>query len=472
MAKNGRILLIDNTGREIFNVEHKDLKYLKVVQDATEMLQTGSRAQGVTSYVLPTGEKVVGCYAFPLDLYWAIIAEINEQEAYVAVGKMLNSLSLWVVLGILLAVSGAFLFSRQISRPILKMSKAAEEISSGRFDVTVEYQAKDEIGVLGKSLENMGQSLKENFEKIEKQNKELEEYSKGLEEKVNQRTAELQEKNIALETTLTKLKETQDQLIVHEKLASLGALTAGIAHEIKNPLNFINNFSILSADLVNELHEELDKQKEAMKTEDVENVQDILGSLKMNVTKISEHGKRADRIVHSMLQHSRGNTGEFQMTDLNNFIDEYANFACESMRAKDTKFGLKVDLDFDANVGKVNINPSSLSQVLLNIINNAVYATREKKLKLGDGYVPTLTITTKDLGDKVQVTLRDNGPGIPRKHVEKIFEPFFTTKPTGEGTGLGLSLSYDIIVRMHKGEFKVNTQEDQFTEFTIVLLKK
>lgn len=472
ISKNGRILLIDNTGREIFNVEHKDLKYLKVVQDATEMLQTGSRAQGVTSYVLPTGEKVVGCYAFPLDLYWAIIAEINEQEAYVAVGKMLNSLSLWVVLGILLAVSGAFLFSRQISRPILKMSKAAEEISSGRFDVTVEYQAKDEIGVLGKSLENMGQSLKENFEKIEKQNKELEEYSKGLEEKVNQRTAELQEKNIALETTLTKLKETQDQLIVHEKLASLGALTAGIAHEIKNPLNFINNFSILSADLVNELHEELDKQKEAMKTEDVENVQDILGSLKMNVTKISEHGKRADRIVHSMLQHSRGNTGEFQMTDLNNFIDEYANFACESMRAKDTKFGLKVDLDFDANVGKVNINPSSLSQVLLNIINNAVYATREKKLKLGDGYVPTLTITTKDLGDKVQVTLRDNGPGIPRKHVEKIFEPFFTTKPTGEGTGLGLSLSYDIIVRMHKGEFKVNTQEDQFTEFTIVLLKK
>jgi len=472
ISKNGRILLIDEAGKAIFDVGHKDLKHLKVVQDATELLQAGSRAQGVTTYVQPGGERVVGCYAFPQDLYWAIIAEINEEEAYVAVGKMLNSLSLWVILGLAIAVFGAFIFSRQISKPILKMSKAAEEISSGQFDVQVEYKAKDEIGVLGKSLVNMGKSLKENFDKIEKQNKELEEYSKDLEVKVNQRTVELKEKNIALEQTLVKLKETQDQLIVHEKLASLGALTAGIAHEIKNPLNFINNFALLSVDLVNELDEEVVKNKEVIPDEEMENVRDLLNNVKMNVTKISEHGKRADRIVHSMLQHSRGNTGEFQMTDLNTFIDEYATFACESMRAKDPLFSLNVERDYDERVGKVNLNPSSLSQVLLNIINNAVYATKEKKLRAGDDYVATMRITTKDLGDRVEVRLRDNGPGIPKKHVEKIFEPFFTTKPTGEGTGLGLSLSYDIVARMHKGEFKVDSEEGQFAEFTIVLPKQ
>jgi signal transduction histidine kinase len=472
ISKNGRILLIDQTGKAIFDTDHRDLRHLKVVQDATEMLQTSSRAQGVTTYVRPTGEKVVGCYAFPSDLSWAIIAEINEEEAYLAVGKMLNSLSWWVLLGLAIAASGALIFSRQISKPILKMSRAAEEISSGQFDVKVGYKANDEIGVLAKSLENMGKSLKENFEKIEKQNKELEEYSKDLEVKVNQRTAELKEKNIALEHTLVKLKETQDQLIIHEKLASLGALTAGIAHEIKNPLNFINNFAILSVDLVNELDEEWLQHNQGVAPETAENIREIMNNIKMNVSKISEHGKRADRIVYSMLQHSRGNTGEFQPTDLNNFIDEYASFAWESMRAKEPTFGIKIERDFDSNIDKVSTNQSSLSQVLLNIINNAVYATKEKKKRLGNDYAPTLKISTKDLGDKVEVRLRDNGPGIPRSHLEKIFEPFFTTKPTGQGTGLGLSLSYDIIVRMHKGEFKVDSVEDQYTEFIIVLPKK
>ncbi|MBN2354874.1 HAMP domain-containing protein [candidate division KSB1 bacterium] len=472
LSKNGRILLIDDSGKEIFDVGHKDLGDLKVVQDATEMLRTGSRAQGVSNYIRPTGEKVVGCYAFPLNLRWAIIAEINEEQAYVAVDKMLNTLSLWVLLGLGIAVFGVFIFSRQISRPILKMSKAAEVISSGQFDVRIEYKANDEIGILGKSLVNMGKSLKDNFEKIENQNRELEEYSKNLEEKVSQRTAELKEKNIALEETLKKLKETQDQLIVHEKLASLGALTAGIAHEMKNPLNFVNNFADLSAGLVNELDEELIKNSAKMQREDVDNVREILSNLKMNMTKISDHGKRADRIVHSMLQHSRGDTGEFQMTDFNNFIEEYLNFACDSMRAKDSGFNLKIERDFDDSIGKVNINPPSLSQVILNIINNSGYATKQKQNRTGGDYVPTLSVTTKDLGDRVQLCLRDNGTGIPKKVVEKIFEPFFTTKPTGEGTGLGLSLSYDIIARMHKGELKVNTAEDQYTEFVILLPKK
>jgi signal transduction histidine kinase len=471
ISKNGRILLIDDRGKEIFSIEDKSLTDLKVVQDATQMLLAGSRAQGVTTYTRPTGEKVVGCYAFPQDIHWAIIAEVNEKEAYVAVGKMLNSLLWWVLLGLAIAVIGAFIFSRQISKPILRMSKAAEEISSGQFDVKVDYKAKDEIGVLGKSLVNMGKSLKENFEKIENQNKELEEYSKGLEVKVNQRTAELKEKNITLEHTLIKLKETQDQLIVNEKLASLGALTSGIAHEIKNPLNFINNFAILSGDLVDELDEELKKENVEIKQDDRENIQDILGNLKSNVTKISDHGKRADRIVHSMLQHSRGNVGEFQQTDLNNFMDDCVTFTWDSMRAKDPSFSVSIQRDFDKALEKVNINPSSLSQVVLNIINNSVYAMKEKKKKTGGDYAPELRISTRDLGEQAEVRIRDNGPGIPKKHLEKIFEPFFTTKPTGEGTGLGLSLSHDIIVGMHKGEMKVETADGEFTEFIILLPK-
>ncbi len=472
LSRNGRIFLIDNTGRAVFDTEHQDLGYLKVVQDATNMLRTGSRAQGVTNYSRPTGEKVVGCYAFPLNLSWAIIAEINEKQAYVAVSKMLNTLSLWVLLGLGIAILGVFIFSRQISKPILRMSKAAEEISSGQFDVKVGYKANDEIGILGKSLVNMGKSLKENFEKIENQNKELEEYSKNLEDKVNQRTAELKEKNIALEETLIKLKETQDQLIVHAKLASLGALTAGIAHEIKNPLNFVNNFASLSTGLVDELDEELIHNSPKIEKENVENIQEILSNIKLNLTKISEHGKRADRIVHSMLQHSRSDKGEFQMTELNSFIEEYVVFACDSMRAKDSTFNLKIVREYDNTIGKVNINPPPMSQVVLNIINNSIYATNEKKKKAGNDYVPMLTITTKDLGEKVEVRLRDNGTGIPKKVVDKIFEPFFTTKPTGQGTGLGLSLSYDIVVRMHKGEFKAHTVENEFAEFIIILPKK
>lgn len=471
LSKNGRIYVIDNTGKTVFDVEREDLLHLKVVQDATNMLLTGSRAQGVTNYSRPTGEKVVGCYAFPLNLSWAIIAEINEEQAYVAVSKMLNNLSYWILLGLGIALVGVLIFSRQISKPILKMSRAAEVISSGQFDVKVEYKANDEIGILGKSLVNMGKSLKENFEKIENQKKELEEYSKTLEDKVTRRTAELKEKNITLEQTLLKLKETQDQLIVHEKLASLGALTAGIAHEIKNPLNFVNNFAYLSTKLVDELDVELTQNNPQLAEENIANIQEILNNIKMNLTKISEHGKRADRIVHSMLQHSRRDSGEFQMTDLNNFIEESVTFVCDSMRAKDSLFDLKVVRDYDRSIGKININPPSLSQVILNIINNSIYATNEKKQKAGNEYVPMLTISTKDRGERVEIRLSDNGTGIPKKVVEKIFEPFFTTKPTGQGIGLGLSLSYDIVVRMHKGELKVNSSEDQFTEFIITLPK-
>jgi len=471
-AKSGRILLIDSEGYQVFDRSHQNLSNLKVVEEASNLLRSGSRASGVTVYETAAQQRVVASYAFPANLQWAVIAEIEEGRAYQAVSRMINYLALWAALGAVIAFAGVLVFSRQISRPILRMSSAAEAISSGNFDVKVEYQAKDEIGSLANSLVNMGRSLKENFHRIEKQKLELEEYNRTLEEKVDQRTNELKEKNIALEETLVKLKQTQDQLVTNEKLASLGALTAGIAHEIKNPLNFVNNFARLSVDLVKELEEEMGKYQKLVSPADAENLNEILETVKANVGKIMEHGGRADRIVHGMLQHSRGDTGEFQPTDINQLVDEYVHLAYQGLRASDSNFNVKIETDYDPTVGKFNINPQAFSRAVLNIVNNGCYAAFSRKKTAPPDFMPTLRISTQRSGDRLIVTIRDNGTGIPAAVRQKIFEPFFTTKPTGEGTGLGLSLTHDILVKMHNGEVRVNSEEGQFTEFVIILPDK
>ncbi len=470
--KNGRIFLIDVHGQEIFGADRRDLSSLKLVQDAMELLRTRSRAQGVTNYETPNGEKVLGSYAFPLNLEWVVLAETAEAKAYLAVTRMRRTLIFWMLIGLALAVAGVVPFSRQISRPILKISKAAEQISSGNFNVEVDYQAKDEIGRLGQTLVGMSRSLQESFAKIEKQNKELEEYSKTLEEKVGKRTHELKEKNLELESTLQQLQQTQKQLIVQEKLASLGALTAGIAHEIKNPLNFVNNFAALSVELADELQAEISQRQERFKEDDLENVTGVLQNLKMNAAKIAEHGKRADNIVRGMLQHSRGESGEMQMTDLNKLLEDDLSLAYQGMRAQDPTFNIKIEKQLDRNIGAVKLNPQAFNRVIINICNNGFYATREKKQKADNDYLPTLTFTTANRGDQVEIKIRDNGTGIPSHVVDKIFNPFFTTKPAGMGTGLGLSISNDIVAQMHKGELKVRTEPGSYTEFIILLPKQ
>ncbi|MDH3215362.1 MAG: ATP-binding protein [Candidatus Krumholzibacteria bacterium] len=308
--------------------------------------------------------------------------------------------------------------------------------------------------------------------------KHLARRNKMLEVTVQERTAEIQakarelrEKNHSLEEKNEEIIRTQQQLIVQEKLASLGALTAGIAHEIKNPLNFVNNFAELSTELVHDLREDIDKHKDAIGADTRENIEDILRVLESNVTKINEHGKRADSIVRGMLLHSRGQKGDRQDTDVNGLLDEYVNLAYHGMRAVDAAFNIKIEKDYDSTIEKLEVIPQDLSRVFLNIINNACYATHEKKQKAKNEYSPTLSLRTRNLGDKVEIRIRDNGPGIPREVRDKIFNPFFTTKPTGMGTGLGLSLSYDIIVQEHKGDLKVETEDGQFTEFVISLPK-
>ncbi len=269
-----------------------------------------------------------------------------------------------------------------------------------------------------------------------------------------------------VEKTLTDLKQTQTQLVQSEKMASLGELTAGIAHEIQNPLNFVNNFSEVSSELLDEMKAELDKgnTQEAM-----ELAKDVI----TNLEKINHHGKRAGDIVKSMLQHSRTNSGQKELTDINALCDEYLRLSYHGLRAKDRSFNSSFKTDFDSSLGKVNVISQDIGRVILNLLTNAFYVVNEKsslaRTKEDRSYEPTVTVSTKRLGDKVEIRVSDNGNGIPQKVLDKIFQPFFTTKPTGQGTGLGLSLSYDIVTKGHGGELKVETKEKEGSEFIIRL---
>jgi signal transduction histidine kinase len=270
-----------------------------------------------------------------------------------------------------------------------------------------------------------------------------------LEKKVAEKTAELQQ-------SLNDLKAAQAQLIQSEKMASLGELTAGIAHEIQNPLNFVNNFSEVTKELVDEMEEAIVKS-------DREEIHFISAMMKENLQKIVTHGKRADAIVKGMLQHSRSSTGKKEATDINALCDEYLRLSYHGLRAKDKSFNATIKTDFDPSLEKINIIPQDIGRVILNLLTNAFYAVNEKQKQNLPGYEPTVTVKTsknsQSGGRGAEIRVTDNGPGIPQKVLDKIFQPFFTTKPTGQGTGLGLSLAYDIIAKAHGGELKVETKE-------------
>ena len=300
----------------------------------------------------------------------------------------------------------------------------------------------------------------------EEQQQALIEQNILLEQRVSERTAQLMEQKEALQSTLTELKASQLQLVQKEKMASLGELTAGIAHEIQNPLNFVNNFAEINAELLTEMKERLLEEPlpEALKKD----IDPLVNDLTENLHKILQHGKRADNIVKNMLQHSRKQSGEMQLTDFNALADEYLKLSYHGYRAKHKLFNCIINTSFDESIDKINIIPEDIGRILINLFSNAFYATNEKKKIKDSGYEPTVSLTTKKNGNKVELTIRDNGIGISQKFIDKIYQPFFTTKPTGEGTGLGLSMSYDII-KAHQGELKVESAEGEFAEFTITL---
>lgn len=349
------------------------------------------------------------------------------------------------------------LLSRKISRPVIALRNAAKKVGEGDLTQRVHAYNNDEIGDLANAFNTMVEELSKTRTALRTSNHSL------------------SETNAALHNTLNELKATQNQLIQSEKMASLGELTAGIAHEIQNPLNFVNNFSEVSIELAEELKEEL--QHLLCNEQIPESIDSIVNDLVQNQQKINYHGKRADSIVKGMLQHSRRSNGQKELTDINQLADEYLRLSYHGLRAKDKTFNATIQTHFDENLPKINVIPQEVGRVLLNLFTNAFYAvTKKKSLQATEGnktYEPTITVTTKRVSPSgiggVEICVRDNGNGIAAEHVAKIFQPFFTTKPTGEGTGLGLSLSYDIITKGHGGTITVHSQEGEYAEFVITL---
>ncbi len=329
--------------------------------------------------------------------------------------------------------------------------------------------AEQKEGIL-KSVKNADKDLEITAFKLDRTEKVKRTTAILLEETIEeleQKRKAIEETNTALTKSLDELKAAQSQLVQAEKMASLGELTAGIAHEIQNPLNFVNNFSEVSKELLDEMKVELDLGNTA-------DAKEIADDIIKNLEKINYHGKRADAIVKGMLQHSRSSSVATEPTDINALCDEYLRLSYHGLRAKDKSFNASLNTHFDESIGNINIIPQDISRVILNLINNAFYAVNERTLSAASTptavkYEPTVSITTKKIGDKVEIRVSDNGNGISQKVQDKIFQPFFTTKPSGQGTGLGLSLSYDIITKGHSGELKVETTGTEGSTFIVSL---
>ncbi len=366
----------------------------------------------------------------------------------------------------IVSISGGILLGwlfvqRRLIRRLERISSQMQEMADGNLEITVDTRGNDEIAQLAKALEVF------RYNALEVQRLNL------VETLANQ----LQEKNEELAHTNEELKRAQDQIVMREKLAALGQLTAGVAHEIKNPMNFIMNFSEVSQELLEELLEEVAKMEangDAKEEYDPELVEEVVEDLTGNLKRIHEHGTRANRIITDMLKMGRGG-GEWQPTDLSILLNEHALLAFHSARAADPDFQLEIQEDYSPDIGEITVQPQDIGRVFLNLVTNACYAADEKRKKLAAAddaskkdYQPTLNLSTRLVGDRIEIHVRDNGTGIPQSALERIFNPFYTTKPTDKGTGLGLSLSNDI-VRQHGGEFRVETEEGEYTDMIVDL---
>ena len=359
----------------------------------------------------------------------------------------------------LVALAGAALIGwlfvgRHLLRRLRNLSSTMLNMAGGDLEKEVEVEGSDEVADMAQALEVFRRHA-------------LEVQRLNLVEKLAE---DLKSKNLELESVLADLRAAQDQIVMREKLAALGELTAGVAHEIKNPLNFVKNFSEVSQELLTELQEALPQGDEPLTKDQREDLADICDYLTGNLERIHGHGERANRIVNDMLMMGRGSS-EWRPTAINSLVNEHANLAYHSARATDSDFQLSIEEDFDERVGEVDAVPQDLGRVVLNMVSNACHATNERRVAGEAGYSPTLIIRTVDAGDRYQIRIRDNGHGIPDEVLEKMFNPFFTTKPTDQGTGLGLALSNDI-VREHGGEIRVETAVGEFTEMIIDLPKQ
>ncbi|MCJ2135063.1 ATP-binding protein [Methylobacterium sp. J-026] len=404
----------------------------------------GARDYGIARGL--DGGYVLAAHATVPRVGWIVFVQLPLWEAMEPLIESIIQTVALMGLGVLLAaVAGTFLARRMVV-PIRQLQDGAERFGAGDFSERIVINTGDEIETLAHRFNLMAGRIQESYE--------------TLEAKVEERTHDLNK-------SLDDLQKTQSQLVQSEKLASLGQLTAGIAHEIKNPLNFVNNFASLSKELVDELAEML--RPASLDPDTRAEVDETAQLLKSNLDKVVQHGKRADSIVKNMLLHSRTGSGEHRPVDVNALVEESLNLAYHGARASKPRFNVTLVRDFDPAAGVADIYPQEITRVLLNLMSNAFYATEKKSDGAEAGYAPTLAVSTRDRGDRVEILLRDNGTGIPDSVKAKMFDPFYTTKPAGEGTGLGLSLSHDILVKQHGGAVDVATEPGQFTEFTITL---
>jgi signal transduction histidine kinase len=380
-------------------------------------------------------------------LLGSIVADLTDealvarQQAVADAAAATRLSQIVVAAAVLVGALLTFLLLRAIVVPLRRLVAAMDGLNAGNVDVVIPAAGPDEIGAVSRTLGGFRDTLREQ----------------------HRRERELRAAH-------EELKATQASLIHAEKMASLGQLTAGIAHEIKNPLNFVNNFASLSVELLDEFKETVRPVIAALGADKRAEVDEVTDMLTANLDKIAEHGKRADGIVKSMLAHSRGASGERQRADLNALTEEALNLAYHGARAQDPNFNITLEREFDHTIAPIELVPQDISRVLLNLFGNGFYAADKRRREAADaGFRPLLKVITRDLGNEVEIRVRDNGTGIPTEFHDRLFQPFFTTKPTGEGTGLGLSISYDIVTHQHGGTITVDSRVGEFTEFTIRL---
>ena len=437
--------------RELFGLSTGQDGLLEVRQEELELLgQQGALLDRNREIATDLVVEVEGLVA-GLRSSTQLAAQSSTVAIQTAIQRLLG-LNLVALAGA--ALIGWLFVGRHLLRRLRNLSLTMSNMAGGDLEKAVEVEGSDEVADMAQALEVFRRHA-------------LEVQRLNLVEKLAE---DLKSKNLELEGVLADLRAAQDQIVMREKLAALGELTAGVAHEIKNPLNFVKNFSEVSQELLTELQEVLPQGDQPLTKDQREELADICDYLTGNLERIHGHGERANRIVNDMLMMGRGSS-EWRPTAINSLVAEHANLAYHSARATDSNFQLSIEEDFDERVGDVDAVPQDLGRVVLNMVSNACHATNERRVSGEADYSPTLRIRTVDAGDRYQIRIRDNGHGIPDEVLEKVFNPFFTTKPTDQGTGLGLALSNDI-VREHGGEIRVDTAVGEFTEMIVDLPKQ
>ncbi|MCC7284107.1 MAG: HAMP domain-containing protein [Acetobacteraceae bacterium] len=453
----GYAFVTDRAGRLIAHpdislvLRDTDLSALPQVQAAVAAMADGAAASGQAGVLAARGldgRSVLSAHAAIARLGWIVFVEQPTVEALAPVWTALYQTLALLGLGLGLAFAAGLVLSRRLVEPIRQLQAGAERLGEGDMDQRIAVRATDEIGTLALRFNDMADRIRDAQE--------------TLEAKVADRTRELA-------TSLSDLRAAQARLVHSEKLASLGQLTAGIAHEIKNPLNFVNNFADLSAELVGELEQALAAAGDAVPPALREEVAELAATLRGNLGRVVQHGRRADSIVRNMLAHSREGGGERRLVDFNALVDEALSLAYHGARAERPGFNTAIERKFDPAVGQVELFPQEFMRVVLNLVGNGFHAVAARQARAPAGFQPRLRVTTRAAAGLVELRVHDNGVGMDEEVRARIFEPFYTTKPAGEGTGLGLSLSHDIVVQQHGGTIEVATCAGEYTEMVVTL---